>query len=136
MMGIDHLGITLEEDTSEDQVIGHIQQLNEDRTVSGILVQLPLPPHLSEENVINAVRPDKDIDGLHPQNMGCLAIKHTPFFISCTALGCVELMLSEYDNEQKTVRMPSQRKPEYLRGKNICIIGKSNIVGLPLSLIL
>jgi len=86
---------------------------------------LPLPQHVSAEKVLNFIHPTKDVDGLHPFNIGAMALrKHNPYFVSCTPLGVIELI------------MRSLPPGETLAGKKVCIIGRSNIVGMPLSLLL
>lgn len=124
-VGIDHRGVRLPEDASEQQIIKEVTSLQEDPCISGILVQLPLPKHLNEEKILNLISPSKDVDGLHPFNVGSLAMKkHDPYFVSCTPLGCLELILRN---------LPAG---ESLEGKLITVIGRSNIVGLPMSLLL
>lgn len=99
--------------------------LQNDPKVNGILVQLPLPKHLNEEKILNLISPSKDVDGLHPFNIGSLALnKHHPHFVSCTPLGCLELIIRNLP--------PGQT----LEGKRVTIIGRSNIVGMPLSLLM
>lgn len=99
--------------------------MQEDPKVSGILVQLPLPGHLEEERIINMIGPEKDVDGLHPFNIGSLALKrHAPHFISCTPLAVVAILQSILGST------------EQLQGKKITLIGRSNIVGMPLYLLL
>ena len=89
------------------------------------MVQLPLPKHIDSEKILNFIRPNKDVDGLHPFNMGSLALKnHWPFYVSCTPLGVLELLQRE---------LPGK---DALSGKKVCIVGRSNIVGAPLSLLL
>lgn len=89
------------------------------------MVQLPLPPHIDEEKVLGFIPPSKDVDGLSPFNVGSLALKnHTPLFVSCTPLAVMELILA------------TGSPAESISGKKVCIIGRSNIVGLPLSLLL
>ncbi|XP_019059423.1 PREDICTED: bifunctional protein FolD 1, mitochondrial isoform X2 [Tarenaya hassleriana] len=112
----------LPEDCTEEQAIRVLSQFNEDPSVHGLLVQLPLPPHLDEAKILSMVRLEKDVDGFHPLNMGHLAMRERePLFISCTPKGCVELLL---------------RSGVEIMGKNAVVIGRSNIVGLPTSLLL
>ena len=106
----------LDKNVSEDEVIKLIDTLNNNPDVHGILIQLPAPPHLSEENIIRAINPLKDVDGLHPMNLGKL-FQGKPSFIPCTPYGCLKIL--EY-YEIETV------------SKNIVIIGRSNLVGKPL----
>lgn len=90
--------------------------------ISGILVQLPLPPHLDEQQVLDKISPEKDVDGLHPLNIGNLALKkHEPIFYSCTPLGVLRLIETVCEN---------------LEGKRVTVCGRSNIVGMPLALLL
>ena len=95
-IGIQHKGIVLPETVTEKTIIEEVNKLQDDPTVSGILVQLPLPPHINAQRVLNFISPLKDVDGLHPFNIGSLAMKnYTPHFISCTPLACVELILRQ-----------------------------------------
>jgi methylenetetrahydrofolate dehydrogenase (NADP+) / methenyltetrahydrofolate cyclohydrolase len=112
----------LSENSSQQNVIDSINLFNKDNEIHGILVQLPLPKHISEEIVLKNVSINKDVDGFHANNIGNLAMKNrTPFFVPCTPLGCVRILTElNYD----------------VKGKNIVVIGKSNIVGLPIGLIL
>lgn len=107
-------------DTSEAEVLAHVEELNRDPAIHGILVQLPLPKHVSEERVTNAILPEKDVDGFHPVNMGLLA-RGTPRFVPCTPLGVRELLL---------------RSGIETRGRLAIVIGRSNIVGRPMELLL
>ena len=100
--------------------------MDRDPKISGIMVQLPLPPHINEEKVLSFIPPSKDVDGLSPFNVGSLALKnHSPLFVSCTPLAVMELILSTKGSQE-----------ESMSGKKVCIVGRSNIVGLPLSLLL
>ena len=102
-----------------------VRQLQQDPEVSGVLVQLPLPAHLDEERIINMIGPDKDVDGLHPFNTGSLALKrHAPYFVSCTPLGVISILEDIYGSTDK------------LLGKRVALIGRSNIVGMPMYLLL
>ena len=93
-IGIEHLGVELPESTTEQQLIKEVMTLQNNPKVNGILVQLPLPKHLNEEKILNLISPSKDVDGLHPFNIGSLALnKHHPHFVSCTPLGCLELII-------------------------------------------
>ena len=112
--------IRLEEDISEFKLLETIEELNADLDVDGILVQLPLPKHISEEQIINAVHPEKDVDGFHPNNVGRMVLGH-PTFIPATPHG-IMLMLEHYKIET--------------RGKHAVVIGRSNIVGRPMSILL
>lgn len=118
--GIDRSGsIDMPADATEDEIVAVVQKLNEDPSVHGILVQLPLPAHVKEERVLDAISFDKDADGLHPLNAGYLALRgRTPAAVACTPKGCMEL-LKRYGVE------PS--------GKRAVVIGRSNIVGIPMA---
>jgi methylenetetrahydrofolate dehydrogenase (NADP+) / methenyltetrahydrofolate cyclohydrolase len=112
--------IRLEEDISSLKLLDIVIDLNRDPDVHGILVQLPLPKHISEEEVINAIDPNKDVDGFHPNNIGRMVLGH-PTFVSATPYG-IMLMLQHYKVETK--------------GKHAVVIGRSHIVGRPLSILL
>ena len=113
--------ITLAADTPHDELIGVIDGLNADADVHGILVQLPLPKQIDSDEVIRRVDPAKDVDGFHPSNVGRLAIGDTDVLAPCTPAGVVEMLLrSGYD--------PA--------GRHVVIVGRSNIVGRPLALLL
>ena len=112
--------ILLSSDITEDELIHHISVLNKDQNVDGILVQLPLPKHISEKMIINLISPSKDVDGFHPENFGKLFMGD-PKFIPCTPLGCLYLLKHEIDD---------------IKGKNAVIIGRSNIVGKPMASLL
>lgn len=112
--------LTLPESTTQAELSEQIRQLNEDDTVSGMIVQFPLPQHLSEKQVKEEILPSKDVDGFHPYNVGKL-VANDATVVACTPKGIINL-LSAYDIA------PS--------GKNITIVGRSQIVGLPLSLLL
>jgi methylenetetrahydrofolate dehydrogenase (NADP+)/methenyltetrahydrofolate cyclohydrolase len=107
-------------DVSEGELLDLVEQLNADHRVDGILVQLPLPSHIDPNKVITAIDPDKDVDGFHPINAGRLAIG-LPGFVPCTPLGCLKLLRGELGN---------------LAGKDAVVIGRSNIVGKPMALLL
>ena len=112
--------ILLSSDITEDELIQHISVLNKDQNVDGILVQLPLPIHISEKKIINLISPSKDVDGFHPKNFGKLFMGD-PKFIPCTPLGCLYMLKHEIDD---------------IKGKNAVIIGRSNIVGKPMASLL
>ncbi len=112
--------IRFEEDISENKLLDKIEELNNDPDVDGILVQLPLPAHISEENVINTIDPEKDVDGFHPVNVGRM-VQGLPSFVSATPYG-IMLLLNHYKIET--------------RGKHAVVIGRSNIVGRPISILL
>ena len=103
---------------AQDELIELIDKLNADPTIDGILVQLPLPPQIDPETVIERIRPDKDVDGFHPYNIGRLAVR-LPVLRSCTPCGIMTLL---------------EHTGETLRGKDAVIVGASNIVGRPMSL--
>lgn len=107
---------------SEEDVINAVRNFNEDSTIHGILVQLPLPDHISERRVLAEIDIAKDVDGFHPIHVGNLAMKgRDPLFISCTARGCLELL---------------KKSGVVIAGKHAVVLGRSNIVGLPVSLLL
>lgn len=112
--------IRLEATASEQELLDAIEQLNKDLTVDGILVQLPLPKHISEQKVIEAIDPTKDVDGFHPSSAGKL-VQGLPTFIPATPYGIL-LMLEQFDIPTK--------------GKHAVVIGRSNIVGRPMSILL
>lgn len=112
--------ILLNSDITEDELIQHISVLNKDQNVDGILVQLPLPKHISEKKIINLISPLKDVDGFHPKNFGKLFMGD-PKFIPCTPLGCLYMLKHEIED---------------IKGKNAVIIGRSNIVGKPMASLL
>ncbi|KAL6126121.1 hypothetical protein ACLB2K_074172 [Fragaria x ananassa] len=122
VVGITSFEVHLPENATEQKVLEAISGFNEDPAVHGILVQLPLPRHMDEQNILNAVSSEKDVDGFHPLNIGCLAMRgREPFFVPCTPKGCIEL-LHRYD-------IP-------IKGKRAVVIGRSNIVGMPVALLL
>lgn len=108
----------LPESTQQEELLALVESLNEDPTIDGILVQLPLPRHLDDEGVINAIRPDKDVDGFHPYNMGRLA-QRMPLLRPCTPKGIMTLIDSTGVD---------------VRGLDAVVVGASNIVGRPMSL--
>lgn len=121
-VGIASVVLELPEDSTEDEVLNTVSALNHKESVHGILVQLPLPNHLSEEKIINAVNVEKDVDGFHPVNMGNLALTgREPLFIPCASRGCIEVL------RQYNVKIV---------GKKVVVIGRSKITGLPTSLLL
>lgn len=119
-VGIISNTIRLEEDTTEDDVLRHIHALNDDADVDGILVQLPLPKHINEDIIVDAISPRKDVDGLHPLNVGLLEIKR-PQFVSCTPKGIMRL-LDWYHID--------------VTGKRALVIGRSRLVGKPIATLL
>lgn len=119
-VGIRSLSYELPEATSEQEVLDLVDELNNREDVDGILVQLPLPKHIDDDGVIKAIAPEKDVDGFHPISVGNLSIGHDGF-VSCTPAGVIE-MLKRSDIE--------------IEGKNCVIIGRSNIVGKPVAILL
>ncbi|MCX7701989.1 MAG: bifunctional 5,10-methylenetetrahydrofolate dehydrogenase/5,10-methenyltetrahydrofolate cyclohydrolase [Gemmataceae bacterium] len=119
-VGIASFHHPLPESTSQAELLRLIEKLNGDASVHGILVQLPLPPHIDESVVIRAVAPHKDVDGFHPENLGLLAAG-TPRFVACTPLGVQQLLL---------------RHDVPIAGAKVVIVGRSTIVGKPLALLL
>ena len=92
-VGIGNRGFRLPAETSEEELMAKVRELQEDPKVSGVLVQLPLPAHLDQEKIIDMIGPEKDVDGLHPFNTGSLALKrHAPYFISCTPLAVIAIL--------------------------------------------
>lgn len=112
--------IRFEENVTEEELLNCITQLNNDTNLDGFIVQLPLPKHISEEKIIEAINPQKDVDGFHPVNVGRM-VAGMPAFISATPLGIMEL-IKRYKVETS--------------GKNCVVIGRSNIVGRPMSILL
>jgi len=121
-LGIGSISEHLPADSKQEQVEGLVKQLNADAKVSGILIQLPLPAHINEERVLSLVNIEKDVDGLSPANIGRLAQKgRQTFFLPCTPYGCIYLL------EQAGVKFD---------GANAVVLGRSNIVGLPVAFLL
>jgi len=121
-VGIHSIGIELPDDVTQAEVEARVRELNADPTIHGILVQLPLPDHLNEESVLSAVELTKDVDGFHPINIGRLAMKgRTPLFAPATPSGIIELL---------------DRCGVEIEGKEAVILGRSNIVGLPVAMLL
>lgn len=119
-IGIKSLAYELEESTSEDELLNLIDDLNKRDDVNGILVQLPLPKHMDEDKVTRRISPIKDVDGFHPMNVGALSIG-LEGFVSCTPAGIIQLL---------------KRSNIEIAGKNCVVIGRSNIVGKPISMLL
>lgn len=119
-VGIESVAYELPADTTEAALLETVRQLNEDGNVNGILVQLPLPSHIDEDKVIMAIDPKKDVDGFHPISVGNLSIGHDGF-ISCTPAGIIELL---------------RRSEILMEGAEAVIVGRSNIVGKPVSMLL
>lgn len=118
MRSIEH---KLDVSTSQDELMALIDQLNNDDSIDGILVQLPLPEQINADAVIDAIDPDKDVDGFHVTNVGRLSVG-LPGNIPCTPYGCLMLLRDHFDNN--------------LSGKNAIVIGRSNIVGKPMAQLL
>lgn len=119
-IGIRSLSFELPEETKEEELLELIEELNGREDVNGILVQLPLPPHMDEDKVIQTISPKKDVDGFHPQSVGALSIGQ-PGFVSCTPAGIIQLL---------------KRSGVEIEGKECVIIGRSNIVGKPMALLM
>ncbi len=119
-IGIGSLSYELPEETSEEELLARIEELNKREDINGILVQLPLPSHIDEDKVIKAIDPRKDVDGFHPQSVGALCIGQ-PGFVSCTPAGIIQLL---------------KRSGIAMAGRECVILGRSNIVGKPMSLLM
>ncbi|MCR5451916.1 MAG: bifunctional methylenetetrahydrofolate dehydrogenase/methenyltetrahydrofolate cyclohydrolase FolD [Lachnospiraceae bacterium] len=119
-IGIRSISHELPDSTSEEELLSLISDLNKDDSVDGILVQLPLPSHINEDTVIKAIAPEKDVDGFHPQNVGALSIGQKGY-VSCTPAGIIQLL---------------KRSNINMDGAHAVIIGRSNIVGKPMALLL
>lgn len=121
-IGLESFGFNLPASASQEEVEKLVADLNDDPKVNGILVQLPLPSHLDEEKILRSISIEKDVDGFHPINMGRLAQKgREPLFIPCTPDGCIYLIDQVGYN---------------LKGANAVVLGRSNIVGMPVALLL
>ena len=121
-LGIRSVGHKLPADASQEEVVALVAKLNADPEINGILVQLPMPKHIDEEAVLNTIDLEKDVDGFHPVNIGRLAMKgRNPLFIPCTPAGCMELL--------------ADAGVEF-SGAEAVIVGRSNIVGLPMAMLL
>lgn len=119
-IGIGSESYELPEETTEEELLALIQELNQKEEVHGILVQLPLPAHIDEEKVILAIDPSKDVDGFHPQSAGALMIG-SKGFLPCTPAGVIQLL---------------KRSGVEMEGKNCVIVGRSNIVGKPMAMLM
>lgn len=120
--GIENFGVVLDADSSQEKIEAEVQGLAEDENVHGILVQLPLPSHIDTERVLAKVPLEKDVDGFHPMNVGLLARRGCePHFVPCTPWGCIVLL---------------ERSGVEISGKRAVVLGRSNIVGLPMALLL
>ncbi len=119
-IGIRSAAYELPEETTEEELLELIGKLNQDASIYGILVQLPLPKHMNEDHIIQAIAPEKDVDGFHPQSVGRLSIGQ-PGFVSCTPAGIIQLL---------------KRSGILIEVKECVVIGRSNIVGKPMALLL
>jgi len=119
-VGFNSTLIELPEDTTEEQLLDEIELLNKDNDIDGFIVQLPLPKHIDEQKVLMLVNPDKDVDGFHPTNVGRMTLD-LPCFLPATPFGIMEL-LERYKVETS--------------GKNVVVIGRSHIVGRPMSILM
>lgn len=115
--GIRSLSYELPEETTQEELLSLVRELNDREDVNGILVQLPLPAHMDEDEVIRTISPKKDVDGFHPQSVGALCIGQ-PGFVSCTPAGIIELL---------------KRSGVEIAGRECVVIGRSNIVGKPMA---
>ena len=119
-IGVESRSYELSEETSEEELIKLVEELNADESVNGILVQLPVPDHIDEDKIIRTISPDKDVDGFHPASVGRLWIGEKGF-LSCTPAGIIQLL---------------KRSNISIEGKECVIIGRSNIVGKPMAALL
>ena len=119
-IGIESLAYELEENISQEELLSIIDELNHNDMVNGILVQLPLPKHINEEAIIQAIKPEKDVDGFHPETVGNMCIGSRGF-LPCTPAGVIQLL---------------KRSHIEIEGKECVVIGRSNIVGKPMALLL
>ena len=119
-IGIRSESYELPEETSEEELLALIRKLNEDSKINGILCQLPVPPHMDESKLIREIAPEKDVDGFHPMNVGALCIGKKGF-VSCTPAGVIQLL---------------KRSGISVSGKECVVVGRSNIVGKPMALLL
>ncbi|UOB16433.1 bifunctional 5,10-methylenetetrahydrofolate dehydrogenase/5,10-methenyltetrahydrofolate cyclohydrolase [Abyssalbus ytuae] len=119
-IGFDSTLIDLPEETTEEELLDEIHKLNTNSDIDGFIVQLPLPKHINEEKILTAVNPDKDVDGFHPMNVGKMTLE-IPTFLPATPFGILEL-IERYNIETS--------------GKNVVVLGRSNIVGRPVSILM
>jgi len=119
-IGIESLSYELPEETTEEELLALVERLNEDDDVHGILVQLPVPKHIDADKIIQTISPKKDVDGFHPENVGNLVIGEKGF-VSCTPAGIIQLL---------------KRSNIEITGKNCVVVGRSNIVGKPMALLM
>ena len=120
LVGIESVSYELPDSTTQDELLGLIDKLNDDPKINGILVQLPLPGHIDENAVIERISPLKDVDGFHPVSVGNLCIGR-PGFVSCTPAGIIQLL---------------KRSNIEVSGKECVVLGRSNIVGKPMSILM
>ena len=120
LVGFNSTLIELPEETSEEKLLQEIEKLNTDNDIDGFIVQLPLPKHIDEQKVLMAVNPDKDVDGFHPTNVGKMALD-LPSFLPATPFGILELL---------------ERYAVETSGKHVVVIGRSHIVGRPMSILM
>ena len=118
--GIKSLSYELPEETTEEELLALVDELNNSKECNGILVQLPLPKHIDEDKVLLKIKPEKDVDGFHPYNVGLLSIGDADLK-ACTPAGCIELI---------------KRSGVDITGKNCVVVGRSNIVGKPVGMLL
>lgn len=119
-IGVESVSYELPEETTQEELLAIIDKLNNDAKINGILVQLPVPAHIDENTIIRAIAPKKDVDGFHPQNVGALMIGQKGF-VSCTPAGIIQLL---------------KRTGVEMEGKHCVIVGRSNIVGKPMALLM
>ena len=119
-IGIRSVSYELPEETTEEELLGIIEKLNDDNTINGILCQLPVPAHMDENKIIRAIAPQKDVDGFHTQNVGALVVGQEGF-VSCTPAGVIQLL---------------KRSDIAIEGKHCVVVGRSNIVGKPMALLM
>lgn len=119
-IGIRSVSYELPEETTEEELLGIIEKLNEDNTINGILCQLPVPAHMDENKIIRTIAPQKDVDGFHTQNVGALVVGQEGF-VSCTPAGVIQLL---------------KRSDIAIEGKHCVVVGRSNIVGKPMALLM
>lgn len=119
-IGIQSVSYELPEETTEEELLAIIDKLNHDDSIYGILVQLPVPKHINENHIIQAIDPKKDVDGFHPQSVGALSIGQAGF-VSCTPAGIIQLL---------------KRSGITIEGKECVVLGRSNIVGKPMAMLL
>lgn len=119
-IGIQSVSYELPEETTEEELLAIIDKLNHDDSIYGILVQLPVPKHINENHIIQAIDPKKDVDGFHPQSVGALSIGQAGF-VSCTPAGIIQLL---------------KRSGIAIEGRECVVLGRSNIVGKPMAMLL